>query len=47
MVVSLQAHPVRGESHIPWHANLEAGTKGIRITQKWLFIEKYKADVRL
>jgi len=47
MVASLRAYPVRCESHFLWHANREAGTKGIRITQKWLFIAKYRADVRL
>jgi len=31
MVVCLRAYPVRGESHIQWHANREAGTTGTRI----------------
>jgi len=46
-VVSLRAHPVRGESHIQQHANREVATKDTRITQKWLFIAQYKADVTL
>jgi len=45
--VCLHAHPVRGESYIKRHVNLEVSTKGTRITQKWLFIVQYKADVTL
>jgi len=45
--VCLHAHPVRGESHIQRHANCEVVTKDTRITQKWLFITQYKADVSL
>ena len=45
--VSLHAHPVPGESHIQRHINREVATKDTRITQKWLFIAQYKADVTL
>jgi len=45
--VSLHAHPVGGESHIQQHANREVATKDTQITQKWLFIAQYKADVTL
>jgi len=45
--VSLHAHPVRGESHIQQHANREVATKDTRITQNWLFIAQYEADVTL
>jgi len=45
--VSLHAHPVRGESQIQRHSNREVATKDTRITQKWLFIAQYKADVAL
>jgi len=45
--VSLHAHPIRSESHIQRHANGEVATKDTRITQKWLFIALYKADVTL
>jgi len=43
----LHAHPVLGESHLQRRANREVATKGIGITQKWLFIAQYKADVTL
>ena len=45
--VRLPAHPVPGESHIQRHVNQEAATKDTRITQKWLVIVQYKADVAL
>jgi len=45
--VSLHAHPVRGESHTQRHANREGAANGTRITQKWLFIAQYKADVTI
>jgi len=45
--VSLHAHTVRGESHIQRYANREVATKDTRITQKWIFIAQYKADVSL
>jgi len=45
--VSLHAHPVGGESHIQRHANREVATKDTQITQKWVFIAQYKADVTL
>ena len=45
--VSFHAHPVRGELHLQRHVNREFATKDSRITQKWLFIAQYKADVTL
>jgi len=45
--VSLHAHPARGKSHIQRHLNPEVATKDTQITQKWLFIAQYKADVTL
>jgi len=35
----IYCNPVLGESHIQRHANREAGTKGTRITKKWLYSE--------
>jgi len=45
--VSLHAHLLRGESHIQRHANREVATKDTQMTQNWLFIAQYKADVTL
>jgi len=45
--VSLHAHPAPGESHIQPHVSREVATKDNRITQKWLYIARYKADVIL
>jgi len=45
--VSLDAHPVPDESHIQRHVKRDVATKDTRITQKWLFISQYKADVKL
>ena len=39
--------PRCGESHIQRRANREVQSKGTRITQKWLLIAQYKADVSL
>jgi len=45
--VRLHAHLVRDEWHIQRHANREVAAKDTRITQKWLFIAQYRADVAL